>query len=209
MRSSFLLFQACVNSTIANYKLQTTNYKLQNGRYKLQTTITNLKQQITNYKSSGIDHNVDELLVGLVTQIHLRREARSKTCKVSTTKMMMLRTSMRIKMFTMLSTSIINDLRGVNNNDDKDEDDYNNVDGDVQRPARCRGLFLFLPLTQKVQKLSWSTTITPMTSIEEWVKNAIFQDLIRDWRPPPPWMNKKPFAWLNPSSLEFKPDRQF
>ena len=105
---------------------------------------------------------------------------------------------MRIKMFTMLSTSIINDLRGVNDRDDKDEDedDYNNVNGDVQRPARCRGLFLFLPLTQKVQKLSRSTTITPMTSIGEWVKNAIFmtstgdgervknaifQDLILDW----------------------------
>ena len=41
---------------------------------------------------------------------------------------------MRIKMFTMLSTSIINDLRGVNDHDDKDEDedDYNNVNGDVQ-----------------------------------------------------------------------------
>ena len=101
-------------------------------------------------------------------------------------------------MFTMLSTSIINDLQGVNDHDDKDEDedDYNNVNGDVQRPARCRGLFLFLPLTQKVQKLSRSTTITPMTSIGEWVKNAIFmtstgdgervknaifQDLILDW----------------------------
>ena len=92
---------------------------------------------------------------------------------------------MRIKMFTMLSTSIINDLRGVNDHDDKDEDededDYNNVNGDVQRPARCRGLFLFLPLTQKVQKLSRSTTITPMTSIGERVKNAISQDLILDW----------------------------
>ena len=98
-------------------------------------------------------------------------------------------------MFTMLSTLIINDLQGVNDDDDdEDEDDYNNVNGDVQRPARCRGLFLFLPLTQKGQKLSRSTTITPMTSIGEWVKNAIFmtstgervknaifQDLILDW----------------------------
>ena len=88
--------------------------------YKLLLQISNNELQITNYKSSGIDHNVDELLVGLVTQIRLRKEARSKTCKVSTTKMMILRTSMRIKMFTMLSTSIINDLRGVNNHDDND-----------------------------------------------------------------------------------------
>ena len=151
--------------------------------YKLLLQISNNKLQITNYKSSGIDHNVDELLVGLVTQINLRREARSKTCKVSTDKMMILRTNMRIKMFTMLSTLIINDLQGVNDHDhdDEDEDDYNNVNGDVQRPARCRGLFLFFPSDTKGQKLSRSTTITPMTSIEEWVKNAIFQDLILDW----------------------------
>ena len=102
-----------------NYKLQTTIDKLQIIRYKLQTTFTNHELQITNNKSSGIDHNVDELLVGLVTQIHLRKEARSKTCKVSTNKMMILRTSMRIKMFTMLSTSIINDLQGVNDHDDR------------------------------------------------------------------------------------------
>ena len=99
-------------------------------------------------------------------------------------------------MFTMLSTLIINDLQGVNDHDhdDEDEDDYNNVNGDVQRPARCRGLFLFSPSDTKGQKLSRSTTITPMTSIGEWVKNAIFmtstgervknaifQDLILDW----------------------------
>ena len=42
--------------------------------------------QCERRKNSGINHNVDELLVGLVTQIHLRRReasSMSASCKVS------------------------------------------------------------------------------------------------------------------------------
>ena len=68
-----------------NYEIKYIETSPGENRNKFRIFLHSIIQQRGQISLSGINHNVDELLVGLVTQIHLRREAEGSkaACKVT------------------------------------------------------------------------------------------------------------------------------